>query len=399
MHSDTAQLLASIASTVQGLIFRSENTYALKPLVWDVSTQGEFDISRLLKSTGNLVPIELDDFLSWQEYSENFDRWHEFLAQNPEYTTLDLDDFLDRYDQNQEHTTTDEENNDCEYPDYLDIDLSERCDFIQHRAEKYEIFLSESVVMEQRYRSLLDILETCTAQLQVYRVVKYDDSIPCRDEDEIREFYLDNDFSDDEITEYEARLEADNLKIKDYSNDRRSGKEVFESIKILVGKVSDDCWIGISPICSNIEFPNQPTLGKFLAKQIENDEAAAIKSKLKPILDTLTFITRNFYIDFEQENRYICEFAKTESEVINRLLHLTNFVNTWEFEGIGYARTGYFDIDEASRFNRIDKLLTSHLKNLRVHVVGTTSMFDLYAIGQAESGDWLGISTTAIWTG
>jgi Nuclease A inhibitor-like protein len=399
MHNDTAQLLALIESTIQGVIFRSENNYALKPLVWDVSTQDEFDISCLLKSTDNLVPIELDDFLSWQEYSEDFDRWHEFLAQNPEYTTFDRDDFLDRHDRNQEHITTDEENNDCECPDYLDIELSERCDFVRHRAEKYEVFLSKSVVMEQRYRSLLNILETCTTHLQVYRVVKYDDAVPCRDEDEIREFYLDNDFTDDEIAEYEARMEEENLRAKEYSNDRRSGKEVFESIKILVGKVSDDCWIGISPICSNIEFPDQPTLEKFLAQQIENDDTAAIESKLKPILDALTFITRNFYNDFEQENRCICEFAKTESEVINRLLHLSNFVNTWEFKGIGYARTGYFGIDEASRFDRIDELLTSHLKNLRVYVVGTTSMFDLYAIGQAENGNWLGVSTTAIWTG
>jgi hypothetical protein len=90
MQEDTVQLLAAIESTVQGLIFRTESTYALKPLVWDVSTQGEYDISRLLKSTGNLVPIELDDFLSWQEYLEDFEQWEEFLTQNPEYSTLEL---------------------------------------------------------------------------------------------------------------------------------------------------------------------------------------------------------------------------------------------------------------------------------------------------------------------
>jgi Nuclease A inhibitor-like protein len=397
MHDNTAQLLASIESTIQGLIFRTENNYALKPLVWDVSTQGEFDIGRLLKSTGNFVPIESEDFLSWQEYSEDFDRWHEFLAQNPEYTTLELDDFLAQHPDCK--TGEEKETDDCEIPEYMFMPLSSRLNAVRERAEKYEAFLSESVVMEQRYRSLLDVFQSYTTHLQVYRVVKYDDAIPCRDEDEIREFYLDRDFSEDEIAEHEALIEEANLRTEDYSNDRRSGKEVFESIKILVGKVSDYCWIGISPICSNIEFPNQPTLEKFLAQQIKNTVTAAIESKLKPILDTLTFITRNFYNDFEKENRYVCEFAKTESEVISRLLHLSNFINTWEFEGIGYARTGYFDIEEASRFDRIDELLKSHLRNLRVHVVGTTSIFDLYAIGQAESGDWLGVSTTAIWTG
>ncbi len=127
MHDDTVKLLASIESTVRGLIFRTEDTYALKPLAWDVSTQGEFDISRLLESTGNLVPIELDDFLGWQEYLEDFENWHEFLEQNPDYLTQ-------------------------EEPSSYWMSIAERPYFIQFQSEEYEAFLSESVVMAQRSR-------------------------------------------------------------------------------------------------------------------------------------------------------------------------------------------------------------------------------------------------------
>jgi hypothetical protein len=74
MQNDTAQLLASIDSSIQGVLFRTKGDYALKPWVWDTSTQGEFNISRLLKSTGNLVAIELDDFLSWGERLEDCER-------------------------------------------------------------------------------------------------------------------------------------------------------------------------------------------------------------------------------------------------------------------------------------------------------------------------------------
>ena len=379
MQNDTAQLLATIESTVRGLIFRTENTYALKPFVWDVSTQGKFDISRLLKSTGNLVPIELDDFLSWQEYSEDFEQWEEFLEQNPDYLTQE------------------------EPSDYW-MSLSERPEFIRYQAEEYDRFLSESVVMEQRYRSLLEILEPDTTALQVYRIVKYDDAIPCHDndedDDEDDEYFEDEDFPDDsEDNVAEDVMEDEIFDDKDYSNDRRSSKNVFESLKILVGKVSDDCWIGISPICSHVEFPNRPTLEYFLAQQIVNDRTEALRFKLKPILDSLTFIVRNCYISCESQNQYICEFAKTEDEVINRLLHLSKFTNMWEFEGMDLRSDGSCGFDKNGKFKEIDRVLNLHLKNLHFHIVGSISIFDIYAIGQTESGDWLGVSTTAIWTG
>ncbi len=378
MHDDTVKLLASIESTVPGLIYRTEGNYALNPLVWDVGTQGEFSISRLLESTGNLVPIELDDFLGWQEYLEDFEHWHEFLEQNPDYLTQ-------------------------EEPSSYWMSIAERPYFIQFQAEEYEAFLSESVVMAQRYRSLLDILKAYTTYLQVYRVVKYDDTIPCRDEAEIREFYLDNDFSDDEIAEHEAQIDEANLQTEDYSNDRRSSKCVFESFKILVGKVSDDCWIGISPILVNVshylEFMNLRSPEKFVSQCISRQDTEALKSELEPILDTLTFIQRNFYDSYEKDKMYICEFARTKEAAINILLHRSRFLKTGEFDSFGTKGEGDDDYDREDKFDEIDRLLKSNFKNLRIHVAGTMSMFDIYAIGQAESGDWLGASTTAIWTG
>jgi Nuclease A inhibitor-like protein len=165
----------------------------------------------------------------------------------------------------------------------------------------------------------------------------------------------------------------------------------------------DGRWIGISPIRRYIEFPDRPTPEKFQAQSIEprDIEILELQSKLKPILDSVAFIGRQCYDVYDEEHQYACEFAETEDAVINRLLHLSNFLNTWEFEGMALGDTGLeglSNLKEEGKFDTIDRLLRSHLKNLRVYIVGSISIFDIYAVGQAQSGDWLGVSTTAIWT-
>lgn len=171
----------------------------------------------------------------------------------------------------------------------------------------------------------------------------------------------------------------------------------------MVSKINEGCWIGISPIRSYIEFPTRPTPEKFLAQCIEPTQAETreLQVKLKPILDGITFIGRQCYDVFDNEHQYACEFAATEEAVIDRLLHLSHFLNTWEFEGMSLRNErleGVGDPNHEGKFDAIDQLLRSHLRNLCVHIVGTISMFDVYAIGQARSDDWLGVSTTAVWT-
>jgi hypothetical protein len=101
--------------------------------------------------------------------------------------------------------------------------------------------------MERRYQSLLEVLQAHATNLQVYKAVKYDEMSS----------------SDD---------------------DCHSSKPVFESFKILVGKVRDGCWIGISPISSHLEFSDRPTSEEFLAQRSQqNDTDTQFNTKLKPI--------------------------------------------------------------------------------------------------------------------
>jgi hypothetical protein len=355
-------LLAEIDASIEGVVFQTEGSNLLSPFLWDVSTQGEFTIGQLLKSTENIIPIEIDDFLGWKEYLQDFEEWDEFLKQNPEYLT-------------REETS-------C-----AEIPLHMRHDAVRETAERFKIVSSQSAIMEQRYLALLELLRFHITDLQVYKVIKYD-----------------------ELPIYEESDE------NDLPMPIGSSKHIFESFNILVGKTRDDCWIGISSISPYSDYPlTRPTPEKFIPQSLGllTRDLQELEAKVKPILDSLAFVVRQFYDSYEEVKNYACEFAETEAVLIDRLLYLSNYLRTWEFKGMSLGEGdeeslegyGYTEEDEEYsekeeyKFEELDRLLITMLRDLRVHILGNQSIFDIHAIGRLPDGDWLGVSTKATWTG
>jgi hypothetical protein len=240
--------------------------------------------------------------------------------------------------------------------------------------------------MEQRYLDLLELLRSHVTELRAYKVVKYDESFIYEESDE-----------------------------EEYTPPIGLSTEVFESFNILVGKVKDNCWIGISSISPYSDYPlTRPTPEKFIPQQLDSLtlDLQELETKLKQILGSLSFVVRQFYNSYEEVESYACEFADTESALIDRLLHLSNYLRTWEFEGMslgkederleGYSYTEedeeYSEKDEY-KFDELDRILMTMLRDLRVHILGNQSIFDIYAIGRSPNDDWLGVSTSATWTG
>ncbi len=357
--------LAAIDDSIEGVIFRTESDNFISSFLWNISTQGDFSIGELLKSTGNLIPIEVDDFLGWKEYLQDFERWEDLITQNPEYFTPHCG----------------------EIPSH-----------IRERFEQFQVVSARSVIMEQRYLDLLELLRSHVAELRAYKVIKYDESVCEESEEEGDELPVDEE--SDEV-EYAFPIGL-------YTN-------VFESFNILVGKVNDNCWIGISSISPYSDYPlTRPTPQKFIPQRLDSlvPDLQALETKVKPILDSLSVVVRQFYNSYEEVECYACEFAETEAALIDRLLHLSNYLRTWEFEGMSLGdgderREGYgyteedeeYNEKEEYKFDEIDRLLKEMLGDLRVHILGNQSIFDIYAIGRSPDGDWLGVSTRAIWTG
>ena len=56
------------------------------------------------------------------------------------------------------------------------------------------------------------------------------------------------------------------------------------------------------------------------------------------------------------------------------------------------------ETDDAARFQALEQALKKYLTDLKVYRVGGSATIDVYVLGRAASGDWLGMHTTSVET-
>jgi hypothetical protein len=56
------------------------------------------------------------------------------------------------------------------------------------------------------------------------------------------------------------------------------------------------------------------------------------------------------------------------------------------------------ETDDAAKFKALEQALKAHLADLRVYRVGGPPKIDIYVLGRAASGEWLGLHTTSVET-
>ena len=56
------------------------------------------------------------------------------------------------------------------------------------------------------------------------------------------------------------------------------------------------------------------------------------------------------------------------------------------------------ETDDAARFRTLERALRKSLTDLHVYRVGGSPKVDIYVLGRAASGDWLGLHTTSVET-
>jgi hypothetical protein len=56
------------------------------------------------------------------------------------------------------------------------------------------------------------------------------------------------------------------------------------------------------------------------------------------------------------------------------------------------------ETDDAARFKALEQVLKKSLTDLRVFRVGGSAQVDIYVLGKAASGEWLGLHTTSVET-
>ena len=240
-----------------------------------------------------------------------------------------------------------------------------------HMAEKKE----RALMYAQRADRFLNFLSSQAVEFAAYRVVKYDLPI------------------DDETGE---RLV-----------DHRLGSKTYESSRLVIGKVSDGVWIAVSSYedWNDIEYETDE---KFISADLQQ-VTRQIDERLQSIREAssdLVFIRRNCYDAHDEATKLIFEVANSKAAVIDRVLHGNGFVRTCDFDSLSLqgedmsidCPEGLADDDSYEKFVPIDQLMKSYLTNLKTIFVGTHSVFDVYFVGQDFAGNWLGLSTIAVWT-
>ena len=56
------------------------------------------------------------------------------------------------------------------------------------------------------------------------------------------------------------------------------------------------------------------------------------------------------------------------------------------------------ETDDAARFQALEQALRKYLTDLKVYRVGGSAKVDVYVLGRAASGEWLGLHTTSVET-
>lgn len=97
--------------------------------------------------------------------------------------------------------------------------------------------------------------------------------------------------------------------------------------------------------------------------------------------------TREFYVTY----------ANSLGQLIYQLLDAIDFMITCSFAPFGSVAE-YEDPEFFQNIHPLDQLLQLNLTNLQEYVIGTYSLFHIYAIGNTQNGDYVGVSTVAVWT-
>ncbi|MFB2894839.1 nuclease A inhibitor family protein [Aerosakkonemataceae cyanobacterium BLCC-F50] len=144
--------------------------------------------------------------------------------------------------------------------------------------------------------------------------------------------------------------------------------------QMIVGKTTDDAWVGLtvarSKYCS---FGNPLSVKDGYTSQ----QAEVLLTKIDPFLQKMKLLLKP---ELHKDTKIIWEVAASKTEVLIKLVNACQLVETYQ----------YFSLQN----QELDNFLTNQLQQLRSYVIN----WNIYAIGQITNEDWLGISTSGYWS-
>ena len=173
-----------------------------------------------------------------------------------------------------------------------------------------------------------------------------------------------------------------------------------DSFPILLGQTKSGEWIGISPeVYADFEqwgggdtiIAGEPLL---TPEPPQTELTKDLLNQLEPILPNLKLDALPSW--YFQEG-FIVRVGSNREAMLTLLLDNLGFARTVPFCQFDYFDE-YDEIEEREIRQRLDQFLTSNLSNLRTYLLGICTCYHIYTMGQTSDGDWVGVSSIAVWT-
>jgi hypothetical protein len=148
----------------------------------------------------------------------------------------------------------------------------------------------------------------------------------------------------------------------------------FWRTQLVLGQISPLEWLGMAPLSN----PSTCSFGDRHYPQplLPSPAVQALQERLEPLLPELMN-------NSAEGEAMLWETAPSREEILERSLNRANWVEIWNFRGFGEPA--------------LDQFLLENLAEVLTYVF-KTDQFQIYTVGKTPSGDYLGVSTAAVWT-
>jgi hypothetical protein len=179
--------------------------------------------------------------------------------------------------------------------------------------------------------------------------------------------------------------------------------KLFEELK----QVTEDLiYLRVRDFLSRNEKEIEKLLEQAARQREKTGEATlSLAAEIKEYLVGMKLFTRQLYEPHQPIDHFVMRVAASKELLISNLVDAMGFSRVCQFTEFSQEAELYDEDEEDPEEKRyytslepLDRLLVSNLSNLREYVVGCESVFYLYDVGQNSDGDWVGVSTIAIWT-
>lgn len=366
MRATTARLFEELKQVTADLCYSTEAEYPIEPFVWEFAEKGELTLDKLWQFEGFLQQVKIDQVFPQNLKFHQNNLWDEMQVEDRKQ--LELIEFLRSRCQS------------------LEVYLAQKDDGPDDVATEFEEFP-------------LILAETATGEWIG--------------------------IAPEATTDFETRLSAERLGV-DYNPllEQQFWWSAFSYKERLPPHNRADFYVrfDLESLLRSLEIPlsadleTSLTIKEFLVKLKQADSLLPIATRhteqvsavtlslateIKKRLIGIKLFTRQFCEPHQPVERFVMRIASTKELLICDLVDAMGFARVCQFIQFSQEAEGYDDPEDEERYTSLeplDQLLTSNLSNLREYVVGCASVFYLYDVGQTLDGDWLGVSTAAVWT-